>query len=120
MIFLRVLSSPKTCTGQIIYKSLRFQTTVASTHNDDKYKYTPCEVYEQKVIAEDLSNDEHQRNVIEQFTHLHDRIKGYIPPRFSKPNFITKWFVREEKRTEKRHSRIPRGVYVWGTVGGGK
>ena len=98
----------------------RFQSTVSAV-NDEKlrenqYKITPCESYDSKVSAGDLSNDTHQREVMEQLTHLHGRLKNYVPPSIAKPSFFSQWFNREEKRIEK----IPRGVYVWGTVGGGK
>ena len=132
ILFRRVLSLQKPCSvvsQQLIYNSFKFESTsaqITSTslkdHDRNKYKFTPCEVYDQKVASGDLTDDIHQREVVEHFTHLHSRIQEYSPPSLSKPNALTKWLmvnqiikVREEKRVKK----IPRGVYVWGTVGGG-
>ena len=98
----------------------RFQSTASAVNNtqngENQYKITPCESYESKVSAGELSNDIHQREVMEQLTHLHGRLKNYVPPSIAKPSFFSQWFNREEKRIQK----IPRGVYIWGTVGGGK
>ena len=133
MILFRVLSLHKPCcvvSQQLLYNSIKFQSTTSAPqtsstqqdHDKNNYKFTPCEVYDQKVASGDLTDDTHQREVVEQFTHLHSRLKAYSPPSLSKPNVLTKWLmvnqiikVREEKRVQK----IPRGVYVWGTVGGG-
>ena len=133
MILFRVLSLHKPCcvvSQQLLYNnSIKFQSTSAQKtstsqpdHDKNKYKFTPCEVYDQKVASGDLTDDTHQRDVVEQFTHLHSRLQEYSPSSLSKPNVLTKWLmvnqiikVREEKRVQK----IPRGVYVWGTVGGG-
>ena len=132
ILFRRVLSLQKQCSvvsQQLLYNYFKFESTsaqITSTslkdHDRNKYKFTPCEVYDQKVASGDLTDDIHQREVVEHFTHLHSRIQEYSPPSLSKPNALTKWLmvnqiikVREEKRVKK----IPRGVYVWGTVGGG-
>ena len=76
------------------------------------------EVYNKKVEFEEVSDDGHQRLVIDQFDHLHERLIGYKPPEVKKTNVFSQLFFGAQVE-EKRASRIPRGVYLWGTVGGG-
>lgn len=85
----------------------------------DKYKKTPGEVYEDKVQNQGLTDDSHQREVVGQFDHLYDRLKGYKPPVIKKNFNILSALMFGTSAEEKRTNRIPRGVYVWGTVGGG-
>ena len=120
MILLRVfsknlgISSPIKC----IFRTSSALASSSKNEISEKYTQTPGEVYENKVKNEDLSEDSHQREVIDQFDHLYGRLKGYIPPTDRKVNFFSKLFMGAQVE-EKRASRIPRGVYLWGTVGGG-
>ena len=92
-------------------------TTKSSDHYE-KYSLKPGEVYDKKVEFEEVSDDVHQRLVIDQFDHLYERLKGYTPPLVKKTNILSQLFFGNQVE-EKRASRIPRGVYLWGTVGGG-
>ncbi len=88
----------------------------------DKYKLKPIEVYENRVSSGTLENDKHQREVVEHFTHLRERLttpKQYIPPATKKAGLISSLIFGDASR-ERRAKKIPKGVYVWGTVGGGK
>lgn len=112
----------------------RTLSTLPSTSNDpqaagsasgtvidhDKYKKKPGEVYEEKVQNQGLTDDCHQREVVGQFDHLYERLKGYKPPVVKKNFNILSALMFGTSAEEKRTNRIPRGVYVWGTVGGGK
>ncbi len=93
---------------------------VPSLTTAEKYSKTPGEVYEHKVTNEGLTDDSHQREVIKQFDHLHERLQGYKPPVTRKNMNILSALFFGNSAEEKRSNRIPRGVYVWGTVGGGK
>jgi len=80
---------------------------------------TPQEVYDWKVQYNDLTLDSHQQLVIEYFEALYEKMKLYRPPQ---PSFFsTLWSSPSSNRWQNRgKSKIPRGVYLWGTVGGGK
>ena len=90
-----------------------------STVNQDKYKKQPGEVYEERVSNKQVTDDTHQRDVIDQFDHLHGRLKGYAPLPVKKNYNILAQLIFGNAAEEKRVQRIPRGVYLWGTVGGG-
>jgi predicted ATPase len=85
----------------------------------DKYKFKPGEVYEQRIASKDVSDDEHQRRVIDQLNQLSNRIRDYTPPLAKKPSYISQLFFGDGSKA-KRAEKIPKGVYLWGTVGGGK
>jgi hypothetical protein len=80
---------------------------------------TPQEVYNWKVQYHDLSSDPHQQQVIDYFEALYHKLKLYRP---AQPSFFaTLWPSPTSNRWQNRgKSKIPRGVYLWGTVGGGK
>ena len=86
--------------------------------NHETYTKTPGEIYEDRV-KNGLTDDTHQREVIAQFDHLYDRLKGYKPPVIKKNLNILSAIFFGQSAEEKRTNRIPRGVYLWGTVGGG-
>ena len=124
MIFLRVLSRNIGISSSIRCTSVRSSSALPSTPSPsttdpEKYTQMPGEIYDGKVKNEDLSEDPHQREVTDQFDHLYGRLKGYKPPLDRKPSLFSKLFLGAQV-DEKRASRIPRGVYLWGTVGGGK
>ena len=58
-------------------------------------------------------------DVIDQFDHLYGRLKGYAPLPVKKNYNILAQLIFGNAAEEKRVQRIPRGVYLWGTVGGG-
>lgn len=80
---------------------------------------SPRDVYDWKVRYHDLNSDPHQESVIEYFMKLYSSLGVYRP---ASPSFLSSLFSGP---TGKRwggggRTRVPRGVYVWGTVGGGK
>lgn len=79
----------------------------------------PLAVYECKVKSGELTDDVHQRAVMEQFAHLHERIGSYSLPQSKRPHALSR-LVFGDGSKERRAKKIPRGVYLWGTVGGGK
>ena len=133
MTFLRVLIrnsaiiSPRCCS--INHTRLKSaMASAASTQATDPvipenlYNQKPGEVYESRVKSNAVTDDSHQREVIAQFDHLYDRLYEpvkYKPPPIKKPNLFSQLFFGGSLE-EKKTSSIPRGVYVWGTVGGGK
>ena len=131
MIFLRVLIRNSANSRCSLITSTRFKSAVASAvpttpeqpiQPENHYHQTPGEVYEDRVKNNVVMNDTHQRDVIAQFDHLHERLhkpEKYVPPSNKKPNILTQLFFGGSLE-EKKIGRIPRGVYVWGTVGGGE
>merc|ERR1719450_128430 len=80
---------------------------------------SPRDVYDWRVRYHDLNSDPHQESVIEYFMKLYSSLGVYRP---ASPSFLSSLFSGP---TGKRwgggtRARVPRGVYVWGTVGGGK
>ena len=122
MTILRTLVNNKSVFS-LVLSCNRASSTVASTKKTskdhyEKYSLTPGEVYDKKVEFEEVSDDKHQRLVIDQFDHLYKRLEGYKPPIVKSSIFSQLFFGGQVE--EKRTSSIPRGVYLWGTVGGGK
>ena len=80
---------------------------------------TPEEVYAWRVLYNDLTLDPHQQLVTEYLEALYHKMKLYRPPQ---PSFFSiLWPGPTSNRWDNRgRSKIPRGVYIWGTVGGGK
>ncbi|XP_014238457.1 putative ATPase N2B [Trichogramma pretiosum] len=73
---------------------------------------SPLEVLKQKVNKGELMHDEHQLIVIEDLQKVYERLKGYTP---EKPGLISKWLRNNNKKT-----KAPKGLYLYGAVGGGK
>lgn len=73
---------------------------------------SPLEVLKKKIAKGELMNDEHQLKVIEELQTVYQNLKGYEP---EKESFFTKWIGKEKKR-----KKAPKGLYLYGAVGGGK
>eukprot|EP00090_Calanus_glacialis_P028033 TRINITY_DN4477_c0_g1_i1.p1 TRINITY_DN4477_c0_g1~~TRINITY_DN4477_c0_g1_i1.p1 ORF type:complete len:521 (-),score=161.76 TRINITY_DN4477_c0_g1_i1:150-1712(-) len=80
---------------------------------------TPQEVLDWKIQYNDLTFDTHQQLVTECFESLYHKVELYRPPM---PSMFSKlWPGPTSSRWDSRsRAKIPRGVYLWGTVGGGK
>ncbi len=81
---------------------------------------TPAEVYQSRIESGELTRDEHQAAVVERLQSLHSRVRPFRPP---PPGQRRSWAFALRNAVfgaEHTSSRAPRGVYIWGTVGGGK
>jgi len=84
---------------------------------------SPQEVLDYRVKYGELSSDQHQQEVVEKFQRLYNKLGpgGYKPSEESS-------FVESLRSVSPRIAglwsssppKIPKGVYLWGTVGGGK
>ena len=76
---------------------------------------SPQEVYDWRVTYHDLSNDPHQETVISTLMKLWSALGVYRP---AAPSLLS--MLSGRRWGGGGGARVPRGVYIWGTVGGGK
>lgn len=83
---------------------------------------SPIEVYDHKVNNKELTEDPFQRDIITIFDKLYDKLGIYRPT--ATTSLLSMLFAGP---TSKRWSvggsggrKKPKGIYLWGTVGGGK
>ncbi|XP_043501719.1 putative ATPase N2B [Polistes fuscatus] len=70
----------------------------------------PIRVLKEKVTKNELMNDDHQLKVVKSLQRIYDEVHEYKPDQF---NVLGKWFGWRKKET-------PKGLYIYGAVGGGK
>jgi protein AFG1 len=76
--------------------------------------------YQKLLDGAELDRDVHQEAVVDSLQRLHGDLEKYHPPVVGeKPNPLTKLIFGTDKRL-KGKKKPPQGVYIWGTVGGGK
>lgn len=73
---------------------------------------SPIDVLKNKISKGELMNDEHQLKVAEDLQTVYQSLKGYIP---EKESFLSKWMGKGKKK-----KKAPKGLYLFGAVGGGK
>lgn len=73
---------------------------------------TPLQKYSQKVSEGKLTNDLFQRSIVLKLEKVYESLQSYKPP---KKSFI--WKVIPKKRAILNQ---PKGLYIYGAVGGGK
>ena len=84
---------------------------------------TPLTSYQSLVDSGELDRDAHQIKVMESLERLHGDLGKYDPPAVgqNKRSALAKLvFGSDTSRKLKGRRRPPKGVYLWGTVGGGK
>lgn len=76
---------------------------------------TPTELLQDKLARNEIQPDPHQAKVTEALQVVHENIRGYSPPKAA--SGLGKWFgfASNAKKIE-----APRGLYIYGSVGGGK
>nr|XP_012216309.1 PREDICTED: putative ATPase N2B [Linepithema humile] len=70
----------------------------------------PISILKQKIVKGDLMNDVHQMKVAQTLQRIYHEVHDYKPQQLS---LLEKWFG--SKRRE-----APKGLYIYGGVGGGK
>lgn len=73
---------------------------------------TPLKKFNQKVSEGKLIDDDFQRNVILKLEKVYENLQTYKPP---KKNFIWKLISKQKSILNQ-----PKGLYLYGAVGGGK
>ncbi|GAB0093187.1 N2B [Sergentomyia squamirostris] len=74
----------------------------------------PLQELERRIQAGELSSDKHQLEVTEALQNIYDEIQSYTPS-IQATGGIFRFFQKQEK-----NSVAPKGLYVHGSVGGGK
>ncbi|XP_043668078.1 putative ATPase N2B isoform X2 [Vespula pensylvanica] len=70
----------------------------------------PIEALKEKITKKELMNDEHQLKVVKSLQKIYEEVHEYKPDQF---NVLGKWFGWKKKDP-------PKGLYLYGAVGGGK
>lgn len=76
----------------------------------------PIQKLQQKCSAGELKIDECQQRVMEELQRLYGEILSYEPSNEQTKGFLTSLF--SSKNNKK--FRVPKGLYIHGSVGGGK
>uniref|UniRef100_A0AC34FS36 AFG1-like ATPase n=1 Tax=Panagrolaimus sp. ES5 TaxID=591445 RepID=A0AC34FS36_9BILA len=71
-----------------------------------------------------LANDDHQREIIQEFERLREELNDYVPepkvsPSAQRSSFLARLFSTNQT-TDISSNYIPKGIYLHGTVGCGK
>lgn len=69
----------------------------------------PIKVLDDRVNSGELMDDDYQRKIAENLQRVYEITEQYIPP---KRGLLDKWIKSDKK--------IPKGLYIYGAVGGGK
>lgn len=72
----------------------------------------PLQVLKQKIDNGEMVQDEYQMKVVESLQKVYDELNGYEP---EQPGFFNKWLGKNRKK-----KKPPKGLYLYGAVGGGK
>lgn len=78
--------------------------------HDINLRNGPVSILNQKVVTGELMNDEHQMKVAHILQGIYREVHSYKPQQL---NLLEKWFGGKKKEA-------PKGLYIYGAVGGGK
>lgn len=70
----------------------------------------PVSILKQRIMRGDLMNDVHQMKVAQILQGVYQEVHDYKPQQL---NLLEKWFGGKKKE-------VPKGLYIYGAVGGGK
>ena len=106
-----------------ILKRYSTQRNIDGNINSNNYD-CPNLLYENRVLEGEITSDEHQLRVVEELSRLGKQLISYQPPTHDLTGFglLTKvaGAIFNWKKQTPKASKKPNGVYIWGTVGGGK
>lgn len=81
----------------------------------------PVKALEKKIERKELQPDDHQVKITEELQRIYDQIQSYQPPdtagASATPGFFSKLF---HTKTKLDPSQRLKGLYIYGSVGGGK
>ena len=76
----------------------------------------PFNFLKEKIENKELEPDKHQQDVVIELQKIYEQVKSYQPP--PQKGNLTKWFSFGKSKEEV--SSAPKGLYIYGSVGGGK
>ncbi|KAL0840443.1 hypothetical protein ABMA28_015695 [Loxostege sticticalis] len=78
----------------------------------------PWQIYSEKLSNGTLSRDEHQEKVVQQLQHIYRELVAFERPVLQNPSSssIFSFF----RKSEPQKIIAPKGLYIYGSVGGGK
>lgn len=79
---------------------------------ESNYTPSPMEILKQKITNGELHPDEYQTKVTEDLQRLYGEVQNYKP---AEENLLSKWLNKNKKK-----KKVPKGLYIFGAVGGGK
>ncbi|XP_054261173.1 putative ATPase N2B isoform X2 [Macrosteles quadrilineatus] len=94
----------------LIYKPKRHISLTTCKCNSEN-GLGPSYVLRNKINSGELLSDEYQERVAESLQIVFNNIQDYTPP---VNNIFSKLFAKKSKK------KIPKGLYIYGSVGGGK
>jgi len=70
----------------------------------------PVSILKQKIARGELMNDTYQTKVAQTLQQIYQEVQDYNPQQL---NLLEKWFYNKRRDA-------PKGLYIYGAVGGGK
>lgn len=80
----------------------------------------PAQILAERIQTGDLKVDSHQEKVIAALQNLYDSIQTYTPVKPVSKGLFSWLRQRPDDSTSNVNSRAPKGLYIHGSVGGGK
>lgn len=79
----------------------------------------PVDVLNQRVQSGELRVDAHQEKVTAALQNIYESIQGYTPIKPTSSGLFS-WLRKRDDNTTSVKSAAPKGLYIHGSVGGGK
>lgn len=76
----------------------------------------PLQLYSQKVSDGTLSNDDHQEIVVQHLQDLYKEVNSFQRPNITSSRSLFSFF----RKSKPEKIVAPKGLYIYGSVGGGK
>lgn len=86
----------------------------------------PTAAYNKRVLAGTVQNDDHQRGIVALLQTMYEQLDSYepspVPAPYEtiKPSFFSSIFKSSTHATPEISNSIPKGLYLYGSVGCGK
>ena len=113
------------------WQGLQHKMGMATVQHSNPDMWGPLDEYNERVHSRKLTDDEHQRTIVQTLQDLHDMLKDYHPPKVAHPSmespkpsplsFLGSIFRPKPKRKRTQlPGNLPKGLYMFGDVGSGK
>lgn len=86
----------------------------------------PTRGYDEQVTTGMIQNDDHQRSIVALLQNMYDDLERYaplpVPDPFAEqqPTFLSSWFKTAAPKVPIIDAAVPKGLYLYGSVGCGK